>query len=74
MARPPDLRQRADTLAEAMAVLERGLAKWVKCEQWQDLKYVPYPGTFLHQRRWENPPAEGGWYDYDLDRFAKKQP
>jgi hypothetical protein len=28
MARPPDLRQRSDTLAEAMAALEKGLRKW----------------------------------------------
>ena len=27
-ARPPDLRQWSDTLAEAMASLEKGLAKW----------------------------------------------
>ena len=30
MTRPPDLRQRSDTLAEAMAALEKGLAKWFK--------------------------------------------
>ena len=28
MARPPDLRQRSDTLAEALAALEKGLRKW----------------------------------------------
>jgi hypothetical protein len=28
MTRPPDLRQRSDTLAEAMAALEKGLKKW----------------------------------------------
>ena len=30
MARPPDLRRRSDTLAEALAALEKGLAKWFK--------------------------------------------
>ena len=30
MVRPPDLRQRSDTLAETLAVLEKGLAKWFK--------------------------------------------
>jgi hypothetical protein len=28
MARPPDLQQRSDTLAEALASLDRGLARW----------------------------------------------
>jgi hypothetical protein len=28
MVRPPDLRQRSDTLAETLAVLEKGLRKW----------------------------------------------
>jgi hypothetical protein len=28
MARPPNLRQRSDTLAEALAALEKGLARW----------------------------------------------
>jgi hypothetical protein len=27
---PPDPRQRSDTLAEALAALEKGLAKWFK--------------------------------------------
>jgi hypothetical protein len=30
MARPTDLRQRSDTLAEALAARENGLAKWFK--------------------------------------------
>jgi hypothetical protein len=28
MVRPPGLRQRSDTLAEALAALEKGLAMW----------------------------------------------
>jgi len=28
MARPPDLRQRLYTLAEALAALEKGMTKW----------------------------------------------
>jgi hypothetical protein len=30
MVRPPGLRQRSDTLAESLAALEKGLAKWFK--------------------------------------------
>jgi hypothetical protein len=30
MGRPPDLRQRSDTTAETLAVLEKGLRKWFK--------------------------------------------
>jgi hypothetical protein len=29
-ARPPELRLKSDTLAEAMAFLDKGLAKWFK--------------------------------------------
>lgn len=47
----------ADT--HLIEILE-GLEKWKGNEQWQNLKYIPYPATFLNQRRWEDEvPANG---------------
>lgn len=38
--------------------LMAGLEVWKATEQWQDEKFIPYPATFLNQRRWEDdPPA-----------------
>ena len=37
--------------------LMEGLEAWKKTEQWQDEKFIPYPATFLNQRRWEDEPA-----------------
>ena len=34
-----------------------GLERWKATEQWQDEKFIPYPATFLNQRRWEDEPA-----------------
>lgn len=34
---------------------------WKKTEQWMDVQFVPYPATFLNQRRWQDEiPAPGG--------------
>ena len=33
------------------------LQAWTKCEQWQDVKYIPHPATFLNARQWEDVPA-----------------
>ena len=35
-----------------------GLERWKQTEQWQkdDGKFIPYPATFLNQRRWEDEP------------------
>ena len=33
-----------------------GLERWKATEQWQDEKFIPYPATFLNQRRWEDEP------------------
>lgn len=44
--------------AESAAILT-GLDAWKKCDQWAELQYVPYPATFLNQRRWETPPTKG---------------
>ena len=35
-----------------------GILRWISCEQWQNPQFIPYPATFLNQRRWEDePPA-----------------
>lgn len=36
--------------SEILAAVER----WNKSRQWQDKLYVPYPETFLNERRWED--------------------
>lgn len=33
-----------------------GLEAWKRCRQWQDAEYVPYPATWLNQRRWRERP------------------
>ena len=37
-----------------------GLERWKQTEQWQKEggKFIPYPATFLNQRRWEDEPPE----------------
>ena len=37
-----------------------GLERWKQTEQWQkeEGKFIPYPATFLNQRRWEDDPPE----------------
>ena len=55
--------------AEHEAIL-LGLSLWVKCDQWQDSQYIPYPATFLNQRRWETPPQESkGDFTYDFSKY-----
>lgn len=34
---------------------------WKQTEQWQDAQFIPYPATFLNQRRWQDEvPVQGG--------------
>ena len=33
-----------------------GIERWKETKQWQDPDYIPYPATFLNQRRWEDKP------------------
>ncbi|KKL62318.1 hypothetical protein LCGC14_2186380, partial [marine sediment metagenome] len=35
-----------------------GLERWKQTEQWQNPQFIPYPATFLNQRRWEDEPPE----------------
>jgi len=37
-----------------------GLERWKVSQQWQDATYVPYPATFLNQRRFDDQPDNGG--------------
>jgi len=30
-----------------------GVEKWKASQQWQDAQFIPYPATFLNDRRWE---------------------
>jgi hypothetical protein len=36
-----------------------GVERWKQTEQWQKEggQFIPYPATFLNQRRWEDEPA-----------------
>jgi len=38
-----------------------GLERWKQTDQWQKEggKFIPYPATFLNQRRWEDEPPKG---------------
>ena len=40
------------------SALMAGLERWMQTEQWQKEggKFIPYPATFLNQRRWEDDP------------------
>ncbi len=42
------------TVADRQAAIE-GVRAWKESDQWQrdDGRYIPYPATFLNQRRWE---------------------
>ena len=45
-----------------IGTLMAGLNAWRCSEQWQkeDGKFIPYPATFLNQRRWEDEPLSEG--------------
>jgi hypothetical protein len=45
---------------DELTAIRDGLNRWKATEQWQKEggKYIPYPATFLNQRRWEDEPAE----------------
>lgn len=43
----------------ALEILD-GVEKWKLSQQWQDQQFIPYPATFLNDRRWEaEVPANG---------------
>jgi len=46
----------------ASMVIIQGLERWKQTEQWQKEggKFIPYPATFLNQRRWEDEPPPKG--------------
>lgn len=37
-----------------------GLEHWKRSAQWSDSQFIPYPATFLNQRRWEDREAANG--------------
>ncbi len=37
-----------------------GLDRWKSSEQWKNRQFIPYPATFLNQRRWEDEPPKAG--------------
>jgi len=34
-----------------------GLRRWMTSLDWIDVQFIPYPATFLNQRRWEEEPT-----------------
>lgn len=38
--------------AHVLEIVE-GVRKWMGSQQWQDAQFIPYPATFLNDRRWE---------------------
>jgi hypothetical protein len=43
-----------------MAEILEGIGRYKKSSQWQDQNFIPFPATFLTQRRWEGEVPEGG--------------
>ena len=41
-----------------IGILMAGLNGWRCSEQWKNQQFIPYPATFLNQRRWEDEPPE----------------
>jgi hypothetical protein len=39
------------------AAIVSGLWRWVHSREWLDRIFIPYPATFLNQRRWEDEPT-----------------
>ena len=35
----------------------QALEAWKKCDQWQDVKFIPHPATFLNAHQWEDVPT-----------------
>jgi hypothetical protein len=56
-----------------------GVERWKASDQWQDLKFIPYPASFLNDRRWEDEvehcPQSGVFREekpsYDIDEYRK---
>jgi len=46
-----------------------GLQRWKQTEQWQKEggKFIPYPATFLNQRRWEDDPPDSAHHRTHYD-------
>lgn len=47
------------TLFTEPALILQGLERWKQSEQWQEMRYIPYPATFLNQRRWSDEVPSG---------------
>jgi hypothetical protein len=45
---------------EHLADILDGVSHWKASQQWADPQYIPYPATFLNQRRWEDREQSGG--------------
>lgn len=55
-------RIKAQRIWNRMRVMDKqkcmdGLPDWINSLEWQDIMFVPYPSTFLNQRRYEEKPA-----------------
>jgi hypothetical protein len=47
-------------IEETQEFILAGVEKWKASTQWQDPQYIPYPATFLKNRRWEDEIQDGG--------------
>src|SRR5712664_3606735 len=55
-------RMKAERCWKKMGILRHqqcitGLRRWLNSLDWQDIQFIPYPATFLNQRRWEEEPS-----------------
>ncbi len=48
--------------AEMLVTFLTAIAKWKESDQWQEDggRFIPYPATWLNQRRWEDEPPKKG--------------
>ncbi|GMB10235.1 MAG: hypothetical protein NkDv07_0020 [Candidatus Improbicoccus devescovinae] len=54
-------------IEETLNLILAGLERWKLSEQWQNPQFIPYPATFLAQKRWEDEIPNGG------DNFGKNK-
>lgn len=62
-------------MSSELTAIRDGLKRWKQTEQWQKDggQFIPYPATFLNQRRWEDEPPTKG-YTETHGRWPRVEP
>lgn len=56
---------------ELFKTIMSSLKKYKLSDSWKDIKYIPYPSTWLNQKRWEdelNDPNVPEWFDKEIEK------